>query len=53
VGERVEPVLIRARADDLTIELGRAVEVVVVVVQAGGINLLASTPVSKWADCGQ
>ena len=41
--ERVEPVLVGAGADDAFVELGRAVQVVVVVVQPGvlqGLGLL-------------
>ena len=38
--ERVEPVLVVARGDDLAVELGRGVEVVVVVVEARVAQLL-------------
>ena len=33
--QRIQPVAIIARSDDLAVELGRGVEVVVVIVQAG------------------
>ena len=38
--ERVEPILVIARRDHLAIELGRGVEIVVVVVEAGGLERL-------------
>ena len=40
VRQRVEAVLVLARVDDLAVELGRAVEVVVVVVEAGVLERL-------------
>ena len=41
--ERVEPILVIARRDHLAIELGRGVEIVVVVVEAGGLERLGLT----------
>jgi hypothetical protein len=38
--QRVEAVLVGARGDDLAVELGRGVEVVVVVVEPGVLQLL-------------
>ena len=39
-GERVEPILVGARGDDLAVELRRGVDVVVVVVEAGVLELV-------------
>ena len=44
--ERVEPVLVGARCDDLAVELGRGVEVVVVVVEPGSFQPCGLSPVS-------
>ncbi len=41
--ERLQPVVLGARADDLAVELGRRVDIVVVVIQAGGLELLGLT----------
>ena len=53
--ERVEPILVGARGDDLAVEFGRGVEVVVVVVEAGvlepqrllGVSMPSVTQVSR------
>jgi hypothetical protein len=40
LAERIEAILLGVRADHLAVELGRGIEVVVVIVEAGGLELL-------------